>query len=123
MHGVFENGFPWITIEVIGSSEQSVKVPVIIDTGFNGYLSLPYAIAFPIGLTLEGTGVGKIADGSFTPFLKCIGTIQYGETRVRTVIEVQPDCRPLLGNALLKELGRSLHIDPIKNTVTLEELR
>lgn len=123
MHGTFEVGFPWITIEIVGTGETPVKVPVIVDTGYNGYLSLPYATAFPIGLTIDGVGSGKVADGRFSPFLNCRGTIVYGETRVKAIIEVQPDCRPLLGTELLKELGCTLFVDPVKGIVTLEQVR
>lgn len=123
MHGTFELGFPWIEIEIIGSHDAATKVKVIVDTGFNGYLSLPYEVAFPIGLTLEGVGSGKVADGTFSPYLMCAGVVKYGETRVRSAIDVQQGGRPLMGTALLKELGRSLFLDPVKGVVILEDVR
>jgi clan AA aspartic protease len=123
MHGTFENGFPWIEIEIIGNAGNTEKVKVIVDTGFNGYLALPYAIAFPIGLTLDSIGSGKVADGTFSPYLNCIGTVMYGGTRVRTVIDVQKDCRPLLGTELLKEFGCAITVNPVKSLVTLDKVR
>ena len=119
MRGIFKNGFPFIEIEVAGNSEKVRKITVIIDTGYNGYLTLPYAEAFPIGLTLDGIGSGKVADGNFSPYLNCIGTVIYGGKRVRTVIDVQQNSRSLLGTALLKELGFIVKIDPVKETVEL----
>jgi predicted aspartyl protease len=121
MRGFFENGFPFIEIEVAGSSEKARKIKVIIDTGYNGYLTLPYAEAFPIGLTLDSIGSGKLADGSFSPYLNCIGTVIFGGKRVRTVIDVQSDCRSLLGTALLKEFGFIIKIDPIREAVELTQ--
>lgn len=123
MRGFFSEGFPWIEIAVTGNTETVRKISVIVDTGFNGSLTLPYADAFPIGLTLDGIGSGKVADGTFSPYLKCSGTVIYGENRVRTVIDVQQNGRPLLGMALLKELGYAVSVDPFKETVVLAPVR
>lgn len=123
MRGTFEGGFPWIEIEIAGNSDSVHKVPVIVDTGYDGYLTLPYAAAFPIGLTLEGTGSGKIADGSFSPHLKCTGTIIYAEKRIRAIIDVQKDSRPLLGNSMLKDLDMVLIFDPVKGNVELQPVK
>jgi predicted aspartyl protease len=123
MHGTFKHGFPWMEIEVVGNTQTLRKISVIIDTGFNGYLTLPYTEAFPIGLTLEGIESATVADGNFSPYLKCNGTVICGDKRMRIVIDVQQNCRPLLGTALLKELGCAVSIDPIKETVVLTQVR
>ena len=123
MHGTFEDGFPFIEIGVTGSGGNVTTFKVIVDTGFNGYLSLPYAVAFPIGLTLVGTGSGRVADGNFSPYLKCIGTVAYGDKKVPTVIDVQQNSRPLLGTALLKELGCILTVDAMSGKTFLEQVR
>ncbi|MDO8518201.1 MAG: hypothetical protein Q7S26_02845 [bacterium] len=123
MHGVFKKGFPCVEIEILGSGETVRKVEVIVDTGFNGYLTLPYEEAFPVGLTLDGIGSGKVADGNFSPYLSCTGTVLCGGERVRVSIDVQPNSRALLGTALLKDLGFALTVDPTKETVELLEIR
>lgn len=118
MRGLFKHGFPCVTITVIGNHYIETPIQVVLDTGYNGYLTLPYTDAFPMGLTLNGVGSGKVADGSFAPFLQCSGSILYGEKRVRSSIDVQPGGRPLMGMALLKDLGFKVTIDPVKETVT-----
>jgi len=123
MRGTFENGLPWITLEVLGNGEKSTRVDVIVDTGFNGYLTLPYATAFPIGFTIEGVGSGKVADGSFSPYLIGSGMVLFGSKRIRATVDIQPNCRPLLGTELLKEMGCTLKVDPMKGTVELTEVR
>lgn len=123
MLGTFEDGFPYIEICIIGSGDNTSTVKVIVDTGFNGHLSLPYAVAFPIGLALVGTGSGRVADGSLSPYLKCIGTVLYGNKKVKTVIDVQQNSRPLLGTALLKELGCILNFDSMSGRVFIEQVR
>jgi clan AA aspartic protease len=123
MHGIFENGLPWVKLDILENGEKPTSVSVIVDTGFNGYLALPYALAFPIGFTLLGVGSGKIADGSFSPHLVGGGTVFFGTKRIKTTIDIQPNCRPLLGTELLKEMGCILKVDPIKGTVELTEIR
>jgi len=123
MRGIFKNGHPWVELEVLGNGEKPTQVEVIVDTGFNGYLALPYATAFPIGFTLEGVGSGKIADGSLSPYLVGSGTVLFGTKRIKTTVDIQPNCRPLFGTELLKEMGCMLKVDPIKETVEIIEVR
>lgn len=123
MRGFFKDGFPSLHIEVAGNAEAARKITVIIDTGFDGHLALPYTEAFPIGLTLETIDSGRMADGTFVPYLRCTGMVMVGEKRVRAVIDVQQNSRCLLGTALLKDLGCAVKIDPVAETVELIEVR
>jgi clan AA aspartic protease len=108
--GFFHNKCPRIKIILVGTSQEEVEV--IIDNGFNGYLTLPEAIAERIGLKATG-GIGSstIADGSSSPYISYLGKVIYNDTRIDTEIEVQPHCKILLGTSLLEELGLSLFVD------------
>lgn len=118
--GFFENGFPEVDISVSGGGEP-VKIRAVVDTGFDGFLSLPYHVAFPIGLTLSGIGSGKLANGSEAPFLVCKGTVSLGKRSIEVVISVEPDCRVLIGNAFIKALNLTLRFDPEGKIVELIE--
>ena len=84
---------------------------------------MPYHTAFPIGLTLAGVSSGIVADGSESPCLVCLGKVKYNDTRVDTTIELQPDCRPLLGTQLLKDLGLRFIVDATKEEFSIEQIR
>jgi clan AA aspartic protease len=103
---------------LVGTIEEEIEV--IIDTGFNGYLTLPEPIAKRIGLKpTGGIGSSTIADGSSSPYISYLGKVICNGARVDTEIEVQPNCKMLLGMALLEELGLSLFVDVGANRVEL----
>ena len=117
--GYFLNGLPRIKLTLVGTAEDEIEV--IVDTGFNGALTLNSNDAKRLGLLdrkiIESS---KIADGSNSPFLIHTGTVIYNNKRIEnTVVEVQPECKTLLGMTLLKQLGLNLFVDPGANKVVL----
>ena len=111
MRGTFHNDQPEIEIEVSGTSENAIKVTALVDSGFNGYLTLPYQEAFPLGLILIGVRSNILADGSSSSVLACIGSVCVDGKCVQTTIEIQPANVILLGTKLLKELGKAFILD------------
>ena len=119
MRGSFENDIPTIALEIAGMLPDSPfqDIQAIVDTGFNGYLSLPYVTAFPLGLLLTGMKVSTIATGALAQDFVCIGRIRLGGETVLTPIDIQPNCPVLLGTRLMKRLGKRLRIDFPKQEV------
>lgn len=107
MLGTFNNDQPKIEIEVSGTSENPKKVLALVDSGFNGYLTLPYVEAFPLGLILKGTASAILADGSSSEYFVCNGEVCVDGKCVSTGISIQPGGEILLGTKLLKELGKT----------------
>lgn len=120
--GFFKNKCPRIKIVLEGISNEEIEV--LIDTGFNGYLTLPESVAARIGLQQTG-GVGSstVADGSSSPYISYLGKAIYNGKRIDTEIEVQPDCKILLGMSLLEEFGLNLFVDLLANRVELNDSR
>jgi len=52
----------------LGSKGHEQEVDVVVDTGFDGSLSLPPAIVAALGLTYRQRGRAILADGSETVF-------------------------------------------------------
>lgn len=111
MLGTFNNDQPKIEIEVKGVNGVSKKVVALVDSGFNGYLTLPYLEAFPLGLILTGIQSNTLADGSQSSHLVCIGQICVDGKCINTTIDIQPANIILLGTKLLKELGKTFTLD------------
>lgn len=120
MRGSFENDVPVIELGVSGVLADSPfqKIQAIVDTGFNGYLSLPYVTAFPLGLVLTGMKASTVATGERAHHFVCIGKVKVGEQEVLTPIDIQPNCPVLLGTLLMKRLQKSLHVDFEKQKVS-----
>jgi clan AA aspartic protease len=111
MHGTFHNDQPTIEIEVKGMSDTAKRVTALVDSGFNGYLTLPYQEAFPLGLILTGVRSNTLADGSSSAVFACIGEVCVDGKCIQTTIDIQPANVILLGTKLLKELGKTFILD------------
>lgn len=120
MLGFFENGQPKILFKVKGSGEYK-EIVGIIDSGFNGYLRLPYAAAFPLGLPLVGTGSGTVVDGGTSAHLICSGHVCIDGKCLETSIDVNPTTAIIIGTSLLKDLRKTLYIDSYAEKVEILE--
>ncbi|OHA41523.1 MAG: hypothetical protein A3H68_01755 [Candidatus Taylorbacteria bacterium RIFCSPLOWO2_02_FULL_46_40] len=119
MLGTFDNDQPKIEIEVKGVNGSPKKLIALVDSGFNGYLTLPYVEAFPLGLVLTGIQSNTLADGSSASHFVCIGQICVGGKCVTTTIDIQPANIILLGTKLLKELGKKFVLDCLNGKVEI----
>ena len=120
MLGTYNNDQPKIEIEVKGVG-QSKKITALVDSGFNGYLTLPYVEAFPLGLVLTGIQSNTLADGSSASHFVCIGQVCVDGKCIQTTIDIQPANIILLGTKLLKELGKKFILDCANGKVEISD--
>ena len=57
-----------VTIPLLGPAGQTREIVGVVDTGFNGYLTLPPTLVAELGLSVEGDGEAILADGSEVTF-------------------------------------------------------
>ena len=57
-----------LTLTVQGPTGRTCDIEAVIDTGFNGFLTLPPALATELGLPFEGIGRATLGDGSEVTF-------------------------------------------------------
>jgi clan AA aspartic protease len=76
-------------------------VEVVIDTGFNGFLTLPPALVSVLGLQWLCRQQGQLADGSVQVFDVYVAKVDWhGQSRS---VEVEAaDTQPLIGMALMQ---------------------
>lgn len=121
MLGYFENKGPHIDIEIYGVLKESKKkIKALVDTGFNGFLTLPYVEAFPLALVLTGVQSSTLADGSTSHNFVCLGTVLIGDVEIFVPIEIQPNCPVLIGTQLLEKVGKDLFVDFVNGFVELQ---
>ena len=96
-----------LRVTVRDAGGQPKDVEAVIDTGFNGFLTLPPALIAALELPWLCRQQGELADGSVQAFDVYVGTVDWdGEPRS---VEVEAaDAQPLLGMALM--LGSELRI-------------
>lgn len=111
MLGTFNNDQPVIGIEIQGVTGIAKKINALVDSGFNGYLQIPFVEAFPLGLVLAGVQANTLADGSTSSHLVCKGKVCVDGKCIDTTIDIQQANIVLLGTKLLKELGKVFILD------------
>ena len=103
-----------------GEDGRSLEIEAVIDTGFDGELTLPSGTMRQLGYPYAGSAGGTLADGSEVQF-------DYHEGRVlwhgiaRPVAVIAAEGQPLIGMALLH--GSRLKMDAVPGGEVLVEER
>jgi clan AA aspartic protease len=108
---------PRIKLTVKGN-RKAIGIEPIVDTGFDGYLSLPVAVAIPLGLELKGRVPVELADGSMKNELTFRGTVVWQGHEYQIEIFLTESKNALIGSGLMQ--GQKLAIDYANYTVTIE---
>ena len=109
-----------IPIEVAGPSGQSQPIEAVIDTGYNGDLTLPSRLIEALQLPFGGHRRGALANGSHLLLDVYLATvISHGKPKEALIS--QAECAPLVGMSLLR--GSRLTMDAVEGgDVVIEEL-
>ena len=100
---------PIVTLAIQGPSGQSREIEAVVDTGYNGYLTLPAAVALALGLPFVTTNPAFLADGSEVTFDVYIVTVLW-DGRLRDVDAHMSDATPLVGMRLLHDHDLSIQV-------------
>ncbi len=109
-----------VRLTVLGNANQKAEVEPVLDTGFNGSLSLPPAIISKLQLVQSGQTHSELADGSKQSFDLYEGVIDWeGEEQLINIH--QSDSTPLLGTRLLAGYRLTMDVEH-EGTVTIQRL-
>jgi len=116
--GTVRNGEAIVELDLSGSG-QSKQVEGVIDTGFNGYLTLPPDLVSALQLPFAGHRRGMLADGSIIRLDLYMASVDWHGKRKDCLVS-QASGTALIGMSLLD--GSQLTID-VKDggAVTIEE--
>ena len=89
-----------IHLAVRGSQSQTQEIEAIIDTGFDGFLTLPPTLIDSLALPWRRRGRAVLADGSESLFDIYEATIMWDGTPRRIAVD-SVEVAPLVGMALL----------------------
>ncbi len=109
-----------IRLPIRGSTGQEQGSEAVVDTGFDGWLTLPTSMIAALGLAWRGRGRAILADGSESSFDTYeVEVIWDGQPRQILVDAIEADS--LVGMSLL--YGYNLHIQVVDGgSVTIEAL-
>jgi clan AA aspartic protease len=100
---------------VVGNSnKQNQLVDAVIDTGFNGFLTLPAHIITTLGLPWSGSDIVTLGDGSETLFDLYAATVIW-DGAYRDVDVAESETEPLIGMSML--YGYRLQVDTVEGGV------
>jgi clan AA aspartic protease len=79
--------------------QTPVALKAVLDTGFNGHLTLPPAILAAVGAVLLGTRTAALADGNSVNLKTYLVTVRWhgGD---RQVMALEADATPLVGMSM-----------------------
>ncbi len=97
-----------IPLSIQNSSGQAHLTEAVVDSGFNGYLTLPPALIASCGLSWLYQQQGFLADGTVHTFDVYQATILW-DGQPRTVETEALDVKPLVGMAMLE--GHKLEME------------
>ena len=105
---------------VIGNSTgQREFIDTVIDTGFDGFLSLPSAIIARLGFSWTISNSATLGDGSEVVFDFYAGTVIW-DGQYRTIDIAESETEPLLGMAML--YGYRLQVDNVEGGIVQIEV-
>ena len=105
-----------ISLPLRGPDEREQEIEAVIDTGFNGFLTLPPAVIMALDLAFIGRGRAILANGSEDLFDIHEATIVWGDQTLAVEAEAA-DADPLVGTALL--YGHDLRIHMVDGGVVI----
>ena len=107
-----------IRLTVRGVAGKSKNVKAVVDTGFNGSLTLPPTLIAKLGLVWRSYGSATLANGSLDHFDVYSATVIW-DGKPRKILVEAADTDPLVGMRLLA--GYYLGIQTtVGGTVTIE---
>ena len=97
-----------VSVSVSGPADRLQEIEAVIDTGYNGFLTLPPTLVSELGLPFVTSGRATLANGSEDVFDIHDATVLWDGAQLRVLADAA-DTLPLVGMALLE--GHSLHVE------------
>ena len=89
-----------ISLNVGGPRNRGRSIDAVVDTGFNGFLTLPSSLIQELGLVWRRRGRAMLADGRDSLFDIYEATVTWN-SRPRRIAVDEAECDPLVGMSLL----------------------
>lgn len=118
--GSVANSEATVEVEIAGFNGNSHRIKVVIDTGYNGDLTLSEAIIASLDLPFAGPRRARLADGGEIILRSFAALLDWHGVPMR-IVATQTEGKSLLGMALLS--GCRLTIDAVEGgSVSIETL-
>ena len=99
-----------VRLTVQGPLGQSQEIEAVVDTGYNGFLTLPPALVSELGLAYRDRGRAILADGSEV-FFDIYDVFVVWDNSLRNTRASASDTTPLIGMALLHRHNLNINVE------------
>ena len=89
-----------IPLEVLATDQSAVSIQAVVDTGFNGFLTLPIDVLNAVGASTAGTRRAELGDGNLVELDVYVARVNW-HGKNRDVLAIQVEATPLVGMSLL----------------------
>ena len=89
-----------IQLEVLASDQSAISIQAVVDTGFNGFLTLPIDVLNTLGASAAGTRRAELGDGNLVELDVYVVRVKWHDED-RDVLALQAEATPLVGMSLL----------------------
>jgi clan AA aspartic protease len=100
-----------VSLPLRGAQGEEHTIEAVIDTGYNGFLTLPPALIEQLGLPFLRSSRAVLGDGSIIEFDLHEATVVWNDRSRRIPVDAA-DVSPLLGMGLL--YGHALNVEVIE---------
>lgn len=108
-HGSYKGRYPCVKLQVAGTKGHPEEMVATVDTGFSGFLLIPQNAAEPHGLTIVGTTMATLADGSKQPMTTAMVNVGFAAcTRSGVATLVPRESGVLVGLDFLRKFELAL---------------
>ena len=101
---------PVVPLALRGATGRTLEVEAVIDTGYNGLLTLPSSVVAELGLPHRGYGEASLGDGSVVSF-DIYGVTVLWNGQPRQIEADQSDTTPLVGMLLLDRHNLNIEVE------------
>ena len=89
-----------IQLEVLATDQSAVSIQAVVDTGFNGFLTLPIDVLRAVGASAAGTRRAELGDGNLVELDVYVARVNWHDEH-QDVLALQAEATPLVGMSLL----------------------
>ena len=102
---------PVVTLTLRGPSGLTLDIDAVVDTGYNGFLTLPATLVVELGLPYVSMAWATLADGSEISY-DVHGVTVLWDGQPRYIEADEANATPLVGMLLLDRHGRHVAVEP-----------
>ena len=84
-----------IQLQVLATDQSAVSIQAVVDTGFNGFLTLPIDVLNAVGATAAGTRRAELGDGNLVELDVYVARVNWHDAN-RDVLALHAEATPLV---------------------------